>query len=102
MKTRFSVVEVSKIIDQALIYQCACPAQVATTILELRDLFDYQLMCQGEADSDQAVHQAIALATEDAHARMEACLDQILGIEGWDRDTLTMPQTLRERITKSL
>ena len=41
MKTRFSAVEVSKIIDQALIYQCACPAQVATTILELRDLFDY-------------------------------------------------------------
>ena len=102
MKMRFSAVQVSKIIDQALVYQCACPAQVATTILELRDLFDYQQKCRADAASDQAVHEAIARATEDAHARLEACLDEVLALEGWDRETLTMPGQSRKKPVKSL
>jgi hypothetical protein len=102
MKTRFSPVQISKIIDQALVYQCACPAQVATTLLELRDLYDYQLKCQADDTSARAVHEAIARATAEVHERMEACLDEVLGIEGWDRDTLTMPESLRKRPAKSL
>jgi hypothetical protein len=102
MKTRFSSVQISKIIDQALVYQCACPAQVATTILEMRDLFDYQQKCQSDATADRAVHAAIARATEEAHARLEECLDEVLGIEGWDRETLTMPEGLKKRPAKSI
>ena len=101
MKTRFSAVQISKIIDQALVYQCACPAQVATTILELRDLFDYQQKCQADGTGDRAVHAAIARATEQSHARLEDCLDEVLALEGWDRETLTMPEQLKKRPTKS-
>lgn len=102
MKTRFSALQIGRIIDQALVYQCACPAQVATTLLELRDLHDYQMKCLNDTDTDRAVHDAIAAATAEVHARMEACLEQVLGLEGWDRDTLTMPAALRKKPTKSL
>lgn len=102
MKTRFTAMQISKIVDQALIYQCACPAQVATTLLELRDLYDYQQMCRNADEADRAVHDAIAAATEEVHARMEACLDEVLALEGWDRETLAMPAGLRKKPTKSI
>ena len=102
MKTQFSAVQVSRIIDQALLYQCACPAQVATTILELRDLHDYQLRCSDDDESNRRVHEAIARTTEEAHALMEKCLGEVLDIEGWDRETLAMPATLKKRPAKSL
>jgi hypothetical protein len=102
LETRYSADDISRIIDQALVYQCACPAQVATTLLELRDLFDYQAKCGEDDETNREVHQAIAAATVDAHARMERCLDEVLELEGWDRATLTMPAQLRKRPTKSL
>lgn len=83
-------------------YQCACPAQVATTILELRDLHDYQLRCEAIPETDRNVHAAIARAAEEVHARMERCLVEVLEIEGWDRASLTMPESLRKKPTKSL
>ena len=102
MKQRYSAEQVSRIIDQALVFQCACPAQVATTLLELRDLHDYQLKCRDASDAPGArVHDAIARATLEAHARMEECLDEVLALEGWDRATLTMPESLRKRPLKS-
>ena len=102
LATSYSSEDISRIIDQALVYQCACPAQIATTLLELRDLFDYQVKCADSDDTNRRVHEAIARATVEAHARMEACLEEVLEIEGWDRATLTMPETLRSRPTKSL
>jgi len=102
LESRYSAEDISRIIDQALVYQCACPAQIATTLLELRDLFDYQVKCADSDDTNRRVHEAIARATVEAHARMEACLEEVLEIEGWDRATLTMPETLRSRPTKSL
>ena len=102
LELRYSAEEISRIIDQALVYQCACPAQVATTLLELRDLYDYQVKCRESDDGNSRVHDAIAAATEEAHARMERCLDEVLQIEGWDRKTLTMPAALRKKPTKSL
>jgi hypothetical protein len=102
LATSYSSEDISRIIDQALVYQCACPAQIATTLLELRDLFDYQVKCADTDDTNRRVHQAIAQATVDAHARMERCLEEVLDIEGWDRATLTMPEALRARPTKSL
>ena len=102
MKLRYSEEQISRIIDQALVFQCACPAQLATTILELRDLFDYQLKCRDSADAlGSLVHDAIARATMDAHDRMEACLDEVLELEGWDMATLTMPELLRKKPVKS-
>ena len=49
MKQRFDSASVSKIIDQALVYQCACPAQVCRTILELRELYEYQRNCGSDS-----------------------------------------------------
>ena len=102
LATSYSSEDISRIIDQALVYQCACPAQIATTLLELRDLFDYQVKCGDGDDTNRRVHEAIARATAEAHTRMERCLDEVLDIEGWDRNTLTMPEALRARPTKSL
>jgi hypothetical protein len=43
-----------------------------------------------------ASHKAIADMASQAHAVMEACLDRILDLEGWDRSTYAMPTGLRE------
>lgn len=102
MKTEFSAAQISRIIDQALIYQCACPAQVATTLLELRDLYDYQMKCLDGTDVDRRVHEAIARATQETHARMERCLQEVLAIEGWDHETLAIPPGLKKKPTKSI
>jgi len=102
LELRYSAEDISRIIEQALVYQCACPAQVATTLLELRDLYDYQMKCRADDDGNSRVHDAIAAAAVEAHARMESCLDAVLDIEGWDRKTLAMPAGLRKKPTKSL
>jgi len=102
MRQRYDPEQISRIIDQALVFQCACPAQLATTILELRDLYDYQLKCRGDADElGTQVHDAIAQAAIEAHERMEACLEEVLRMEGWDLATLTMPEELRKKPVKS-
>ena len=102
MKHKFDAGQVSRIIDQALVFQCACPAQLATTLLELRDLFDYQLKCRDGADAlGERVHDAIAQAALDAHERIERCLEEVLRLEGWDLETLTMPEALRKKPVKS-
>lgn len=87
--------EILKIVDAAMLYMCACPGQVAAEIHRLRELFRYQLQCEAEAGHTPQTHQAIAAATAQAHAALEACLEQVLTIEGWDRQTLTMPEGLR-------
>lgn len=103
MEQRFDAEQVSRIIDQALVFQCACPAQLATTLLELRDLWDYQRKCREQAADERAtrVHDLIEQAARDAHARIEACLEEVLRVEGWDRAALTMPEGLRKRAVKS-
>ena len=102
MRQRYDPEQISRIIDQALVFQCACPAQLATTILELRDLFDYQLKCRDGADElGRRVHDAIAQAAIDAHERIESCLEEVLRMEGWDLATLTMPEGLRKKPVKS-
>jgi hypothetical protein len=102
MKERFDAQQVSRILDQSLAYQCACPAQVCRTIFELRELYDYQQHCGNQTDEDQQVHTAIASTTEQAHALMEDCLARVLEIEGWDLATLAMPEKLRARMPKPL
>lgn len=102
MKQRFDPSQISRIIDQSLAYQCACPAQVCRAIFELRDLYRYQLACMNDSHNDVLVHQAIAAATDSSHALMEDCLLRVLEIEGWDLETLAMPAQVKAKQLKSL
>ena len=102
MKERFNASQVSKVIDQALVYQCACPAQVCRAIFELRELHEYQTNCANDSVNDQLVHNTIALSTEKAHELLEDCLSKVLEIEGWDIATLNMPETLKKKPAKDL
>ena len=102
MQERFNAAQVSKVIDQALIYQCACPAQVCRTIFELRELYDYQMNCAEGTANDRGVHETIAASTARAHQLMEECLAKVLEIEGWDLATLEMPLSLRKKHVRSL
>lgn len=96
MKTDFTDEQLSHIIDQSLIYQCACPAQVAKHIIGLRDLHEYQRNCINQSDTDTAVHQRIALDAARAHQALEECLHAVLLLEKWDLTTLTMPTNLQK------
>ena len=98
MKERYSSKQISRIIDQALIFQCSCPAQVCRSLLELRELWAYQMGCVEQTATDRAVHLAIARATERAHDEFEQCLKEILVLEGWDPATLTMPEQLKKAL----
>lgn len=102
MQEEFNPSQISKVIDQALVYQCACPAQVCKTIFELRELYDYQQNCGNDTANDKLVHDTIAKAAEDAHRIMETCLKEILAIEGWDMANLEMPASLRKKPRKLL
>jgi hypothetical protein len=88
--------ELEKIDFEALIYLCACPSQVAAEILRLRDLIGRQSACE-ETATASSVHPMIAAAAIQAHALLEDCLTQVLAAEGWDRQTLKMPEGLRKR-----
>lgn len=95
LQHRFDDQQLKTIVDQAMIYMCACPAQVAEHIRRLRSLYAYQRDCIAGGPISCEVHEAIAGAAARAHAELEACLDQVLDMEGWDRATLTMPEGLR-------
>lgn len=97
LQQRFSDLQLEQIIEEAAIYMCACPGQVAVQLRSLRSLFRYQNQCELEPANDAVVHQTIAEATLQAHALMEECLDRVLEIEGWDRATLTMPEGMRRK-----
>ncbi len=102
LSKRFSDQQLTRILDQALVYQCACPAQVCRTLIGLRELHDYQMNCLDRTETDRKVHQAIALSAEASHREMEQCLQHILELEEWAMDTLTMPLTLRKLQEKLL
>ena len=102
MKQQYDPSQISKVIDQSLGYQCACPAQVCKAIFELRDLHRYQMECLNDSGNDALVHTAIAEATERSHALMEECLTRVLQIEGWDLASLEMPAQLKSKVRKTL
>jgi hypothetical protein len=102
---RFTDAELVSVIEQALIYMCACPAQVAQVaqaIRSLRELYRYQLQCVEKPDSDPSVHALIAQTTIQSHALMEDCMEKIIEMEHWDRATLQMPEGLRRRQLKEV
>jgi len=97
MHNFYTADQLSHIINQALLYQCACPAQVAKGIIDQRALYEYQQNCLNTTDTDMKVHQSIADCAETCHKNLEACLKEILTIEGWDPETLDMPESLKKR-----
>jgi hypothetical protein len=99
---RFNDAELVKIIEEGMIYMCACPAQVAEAMRRLRELLHYQQQCLTDAGNDSTVHQAIAASTIEAHAVLQDCLDRVLDLEKWDRATLQMPPHLRRRQLKEM
>ncbi len=99
---RFSDQQLERIVDEATVYMCACPAQVAAAIRNLRQLHAYQRNCEtqalgGEGETGLTVHREIAAAALGAMATLEDCLDRVLDMEGWDRQTLRMPEGLRRK-----
>jgi hypothetical protein len=100
---QFSDEQLEKIKNQGLVYTCVCPSQVSEQILSLRLLLKYQAECQKEADERTIdTHNLIVDASVKAHEIMEKCLHDILIVEGWDLQTLQMPEYLRELIVKKL
>lgn len=96
LQHRFTDEELQRIIEEAAIYMCACPGQVANKIRQLRHVIRYQRDCLSEAKTPDLVHHTIEASSREAHVVMEDCLDRVLEIEGWDRATLKMPDGLRK------
>jgi len=94
---RFSDADLAQITNEALIYMCACPAQVAEALRKVRELYRYQLNCMQEPESVSLVHQTIAAAAIATHEELQSCMEKILELEQWDRTTLRMPDGLRRR-----
>ena len=99
---RYTDEELARIIEQAMFYMCACPAQVAENLRKLRTLYRYQATCILDSDNDSDVHKIIADSTILAHESLQSCLDKIIAMEKWDRSTLTMPDGLRKRQIQEL
>lgn len=93
---KFSNGELEKIVEEAAIYMCACPGQVATEIRALRNLIRYQQECIFKGKTPETVHLEIETSARQAHQLMESCLERVLELEGWDRVTLKMPSGLRQ------
>lgn len=96
LQKKFNDSELETIVEEAAIYMCACPGQVASEIRGLRCLIRYQRDCIHSRKSLNTVHQTIEASAKEAHALMETCLERVLEIEGWDRKTLKMPTGLRK------
>lgn len=94
MNFRYSRESLVLIVEQAIIYQCACPAQICKAITQVRELHDYQRDCLTRTDTDRSVHERIAATCERNHAELEQCLADVLRLEGWDPVTLKMPDNL--------
>lgn len=96
LQQKFSDLDLETIIEEAAIYMCACPGQVAAEIRGLRTLMRYQRACINKGKTLGAVHHTIEASADEAHAVMESCLERVLELEGWDRKTLKMPTGLRK------
>ena len=94
MTHRYSKEVLVKIVQQAMVYQCACPAQVCKAINQVRELYAYQEDCLSRSDTDKAVHERIAATCVGNHAALEQCLEDVLKLEGWDLVTYEMPSNL--------
>lgn len=102
LQKRFSEAQLAAILEQAAIYSCACPAQLCMAINQQRELFGYQAGCLNESDTDITVHRLIAETAASNHANLEACLHKVLELEGWNMQSLEMPDNLGKRLIAEL
>ena len=102
MDTLYSRDQLTWIREQAIFYQCACPAQVSKLLSEMQWLYKYQADCLNQTDVDFLVHSNIAEATKKAYPIMEQCMTDVLTLEGWDMATLTMPESLKKLTLASI
>ena len=98
LEQQFSDEKLRHILEQSIVYSCACPAQVCKSLLQERELFAYQAKCLNTTGTDAAVHRTIAESVQVTHREMEKCLVEVLKLEGWDLETLTMPEALQKRM----
>lgn len=96
LQRKYSDDVLEKIVEEAAIYMCTCPGQVASEIRTLRNLIRYQRECIHNGNTLQTVHRTIEASATQAHALMEGCLERVLEIEGWDTLTFKMPEGLRQ------
>jgi hypothetical protein len=102
LNIRFPSDVLISIMDEAFIYQCACPAQVAELISRVRKAYAYQENCLLSRPNDLGVHHLILAHLQKVHAQLEHCLDEVLTLENWDRSTFKMPENLRVLRDKAL
>lgn len=102
LERMFSDAQLQQILEQAAIYDCACPAQICNEIASQRRLYAYQYDCLDRTETDRQVHERIAAAVRFTHAELERCLLDVLNIEGWELGTLTMPLALQKRLLKTI
>jgi leucyl aminopeptidase (aminopeptidase T) len=102
LEKQFSDEQLTRVLQQAAIYMCACPAQVCKAINQQRQLFAYQADCINGTDTDYVVHRRIAETVRKTHAELEICLRDVLQLEGWDMVTLEMPLALQKRMLDSI
>jgi len=102
LSMHYSNEQIEQILEEAMIYMCACPAQVAEQLLYLRKLFAYQQNCISKGELLADVHRRISESARKAHAELEQCLSDVMRMEGWDMQTLTMPTGLRELRQKTI
>lgn len=95
LNQKFTSKQLNKIMSESLDYQCACPAQVCGAIVDLRELYEYQDNCLKDSETDHEMHESIASAAAISHAALEACLQEILKLEGWDPVLLNLPDSLK-------
>lgn len=99
---RFTDQELATVVEQGMIYMCACPAQVADALRKIRELHRYQMRCLENPSNDTLVHETIAQSAIRTHALLQDCLDEVIRLEKWDRSTLQMPEGLRARQMREL
>ena len=102
METKYSKAQLQRVRAQSIVYQCACPAQVSTMLSSLLSLYEYQESCIDKDDVDVQVHRRIADATAETYRIMEQCFTDVLQLEGWNLETLEMPELLRNRLIKQI
>ena len=102
LSKRYSNTQLEHILEEAMVYLCACPAQVAEQLLQLRKVFDYQNKCISKGSQLSEVHRRISDSISIAHAELETCLTDVMEMEGWDPQTLEMPEGLRELRQKAM
>ena len=105
LNIKYTEDQIEKIGQEGFIYTCACPSKVSEHVGNLRQLFEYQAQCLGDTSdtpSETKTHQIIMAATQKAHEIMEQCLHDVLIHEGWDLETFTMPEHLRQKLDSSI